>query len=266
MSLTATRLQTEEKDEKRRKLLSVLLTSFLVALLLVLLIFFGFKYLDPPPPEEGVEISMGQEFGGRIQETPQQTAAQKASSAPKTEESYQTQDFEDAPDANNTPSQNNPTPTNTPTNTKDPEPNKTVNSNWQFESGNDNTNNGDDNADGNKGKDDGKGKDPLGGYGLGNKGTGSFLSGRKPQNTISASCKFGRSEIIIVKIKVNSQGYVTYTDCVMKYNFKGTMLKATTIGNPYCSCAKEAAKKVRFSAKANEPSQTGAIKFDYKVK
>lgn len=266
MSLATTRLQEEEKEEKRRKFLSVVLTSFILAVLLLLLVLFGFKYLDPPPPEEGVMVSMGQEEGGYTQETPQQTAAEQAASSPKTDESVETQDYEEAPDAKSNPSPSNPNTTPPNDSKKTDKTNKTVNSDFIFKKGEKNTNNGDDDKPGNKGKLDGLGEDALGGYGLGSEGIGSYLSGRKPENTINASCKFGRSEVILVRIKVNKSGNVIAADCVMKYKFKGNTILATTRSNPYCDCAIKAAKNVKYNAKSDVSTQEGAIRFDYKVK
>jgi hypothetical protein len=263
MSLATTRQYEEEKEEKRRKILSVALTSFILAVVLLLLVLFGFKYLDPPPPEEGVMVSMGQEEGGYTQETPQQTATEQSASSPQSEESVETQDYEDAPDAKSNPTPTNPNTTPPNNSKKTDKTNKTVNSDLLFNKGDENTNNGDDNKDGNKGKEDGLGLDPNGGYGLGNDGTGWFMSGRKPETKISASCTFSRNETVVVKIKVDRNGKVISTDCVIKYK----KFNATTSGEPYCKCAKQAASSVRFTPKADAPAvQEGAVKFDFKVK
>lgn len=265
MSLAVTRLQEEEKEEKRRKFLSAVLTSFILAILLLLLVLFGFKYLDPPPPPPGsVMVSMGQEEGGYTQETPQQTAAEEAASSPKSDESVETQDYEDAPDAKSNPNPSNPNTTPPNDSKKQDKPNETVNSDLLFKQGEKNTDNGNDGKKGNKGKDDGKGTDPLGGTGYGTSGDGNwYMSGRKPETKISASCKFGRSETVVVQIKVDRNGKVIATDCKIKFK----KFKATTVGEPYCKCAKQAAKSVRFTPKSDAPSvQVGAVKFDFKVK
>lgn len=264
MSLASTRLQEEQKEEKRRKALSWVFTIFILAVTAVFLILFGFKYLDPPPPPTGVMVSMGQEEGGFTQETPQQTKAQEAASSPEAEDSPETQDYEEAPETNSNPTPSNPNPNPPNDSKKQDEPKKkTVNSDYLFKKGDKNTNNGDDGKNGNKGKEDGTGTDPLGGYGLGSNGTGWYMSGRKPETKISASCKFGRSETVVVEIKVNRNGEVIATDCKIKYK----KFKATTVGEPYCKCAKQAAKSVRFTPKPDAPSvQVGAVKFDFQVK
>jgi cytoskeletal protein RodZ len=265
MSLSLIRTQEEKKEEKERKYISIAFTFFVAAGIAVILFVFGFKYPDPLPPEEGIMVAMGEPDAGRTDDPTQFSSEQTEASTPPTEESFETQEYEDAPQVNTT---TKPTTTEktTPQNTKKvEETKKELNKDWSFQKDSKNSDNGNNNKDGNEGEKDGnKEGDPLG-KGLGTSGNGDYRmgGGRKPDGKISASCKFSSSQKVVVRIKVDRNGYVKEADCVLKQDG----LNATTLGEPYCSCAKQAAKTVKFTPKDDAPEkQTGAILFDFKVK
>lgn len=267
MSLVAERKHEEEKEEKNRKLISGLITFGLLTALTALLILFGFTYLDPPPPEQGVMVSLGQPDGGTFDDENQSTPEQTASSTPQTEESFETQEHEPAPEETSAPVPSQPKPT-TPTERPKPEPPKPqADPNLNFNQSNTppkNQGEGDKPAPG--GDPTGQQGGTPGGNGIGTSGDGGDYRmglGRKPEGKINASCNFTSNEVVVVKIKVDQNGYVKEAECVLKYKD----LNATTVGEPYCKCAKQAAKSAKFTAKSDAPAtQEGAVKFDFRVK
>lgn len=268
MSLAQARKQEEEKEEKNRKLISGFITFGMLVALVAVMLFFGFTYLDPPPEEQGVMVSLGQPDGGTFDDENQSTPEQTASSTPQTEESFETQDIEPAPEETVTPPvQTQPKPI-TPTERPKPEPPKPqADPNLNFNQSNTTPKNqgeGDKPAPG--GDPTGQQGGTPGGTGIGTSGNGGDYRmglGRKPEGKINASCNFTSNEVVVVKIKVDQNGYVKEAECVLKYKD----LYATTVGEPYCKCAKQAAKSAKFTAKSDAPTtQEGAVKFDFRVK
>ncbi|MDL5051942.1 hypothetical protein QQ054_38710 [Oscillatoria amoena NRMC-F 0135] len=263
MDAVAIRLEEESKEEQRRKLISALGTLFIITGMLALLWFFGFKYMDPPPPEEGAMVAMGEPDAGNSDDYAQQSPEETPSAPETSEQSTETQDYEEAPTEQETPPKKQAEPTPDKTKPKE-DPKPKVNPNTLFESSKkgDGSGKGDGGKPGNQGKPDGTGDDPLG-TGIGTSGDGTWMmgNGRKPETKIAASCKFPRRETVVVKIKVDNNGYVSSAECVLKYK----TFTATTVESTYCNCAKNAAKAVKFTAKSDAPIQEGAIKFDFKV-
>ncbi len=267
MSLAQVRKQEEEKEEKERKLISGFITFGMLVALVAVMLIFGFTYLDPPPEEQGVMVSLGQPDGGTFDDENQSAPEQTASSTPQTEESLETQEHEDAPEETSTPVPTQPKPT-TPTERPKPEPPKPqANPDMGFTpSNNTPKNQGDGDKPAPGGDPTGQQGGTPGGNGIGTSGDGGDYRmglGRKPEGKINASCNFTSNEVVVVKIKVDQNGYVKEAECVLKYKD----LNATTVGEPYCKCAKQAAKSAKFTAKADAPAtQEGAVKFDFRVK
>jgi periplasmic protein TonB len=259
------RIHEEEKNEKQRKLIGALGTFLILLGLLALLVFFGFQYMDPPPPEQGVIVSMGEPDAGNSDDSPRETTEEQATPTPTEEESNETQDFEDAPEeAAKEPQKQTPVPVPpTPVKPKE-DPKPKVDPSTLFHKGpkGDGTGKGDKGKPGDEGDPNGQLGGTPGGMGNGPGGTPFYMNSRKIETDIVPSCKFTRNETVIVVIKVDKQGNVKDADCRLKYK----IYNSTTISEPYCSCAVKDAKRIKFNPKPDAPdTQEGAVQFDFKV-
>lgn len=268
MDAVAIRLEEESKEEQRRKLISALGTLFIITGMLALLWFFGFKYMDPPPPEEGAMVAMGEPDAGNSDDYAQQSPEETPSTPETSEQSTETQDYEEAPTEQETPPKKQTETTPDKTKPKeDPKPKVDPSTLFNPSKKGDGTGKGDGGKSGNQGEPDGAG-DALAGDGMGTSGIGTWMMGsnRKPQGKISASCKFDRNEKVVVKFSVDREGNVSNPKCVSTFKNSVGVINSTKIGEPYCSCAKQAALTIRFTPKADAPAvQEGAILFDFKV-
>jgi periplasmic protein TonB len=259
------RRQEEEKEEKQRKVISGLGTGLILLALFGLLMFFGFQYLDPPPPEIGAMVSLGEPDAGNSDDSPRENTEEQSTPTPAAEESNQTQDIEDAPEeAPSEPQKTKPVPVPvTPTKPKeDPKPKVDPSTLFNPSKKGDGTGKGDKGKPGDEGDPNGQLGGTPGGMGLGDKGTKFYMNGRDIENDIVPSCKFTRNETVIVVIKVDKNGNVLEADCKLKYK----SYNSTTTGEPYCSCAVKDAKRIKFKPKADAPeTQEGAVQFDFKV-
>lgn len=271
-----TALEAETKDRGKRAAKSLLFTLFIVFDILALLYLFKIQNMDPPMPEEegGVLVAMGDPDAGNSDDAPPIASEAQPSSSSSSDENLITEEIdEDAPTAKNNPdAKPEPKDPNAAPVIDKPIENKTptVDPSTLFKKGGktgDGTGKGDGGKDGNQGQPDGTGDDPLGnGIGPGS-GSGYYMGEgkgkRKPETKITASCNFNRNEKVVVKIKIDKDGYVKESTCVLKYK----TLNGTTNSGSYCDCALAAAKTVKFSPKADAPAtQEGAILFDFKVK
>lgn len=268
MNAVAIRLEEESKEEKRRKLISALGTLLIIAGMLALLWFFGFKYMNPPPPEEGAMVAMGEPDAGNSDDYAQQSPEETPSTPETSEQSTETQDYEEAPTEQETPPKKQTEPTPDKTKPKeDPKPKIDPSKLFESSKKGDGTGKGDGGKPGNQGKPDGTGDDPLG-TGIGDFGGGSYaLEGRELKSNIKPNCgNFQVPAKVVVRIKVDKNGDVISAECVLKHTYSKGTYNGTTIDDKYCNCAKDAAKSVKWSAKSDAGTQTGAILFNFKVK
>lgn len=254
-------------QEHKNKIYSACTTALVLGLILVVCLAFGYDPPDPPIPEEGVEVNLGNsDFGSG--DAPMPTPSQ-ASSAPRpvsATEQISTQKTEatvpmyssDKPAKALT---DNETPTTTqPEPPKEPE----INKNALFSKSN--RSKGDKNGgsqgvkggDGNQGK---EGGDPNSNRydGSPGKGGNNFrLEGRSAKALPPPQGGNNKQGKVVVKIWVDRTGTVTQ----VKAPEKGSTLTDAGLVNQ----AKAAAMKAKFSAKEDAPEvQVGTITYVFQT-
>ena len=250
--------------ENKNKLISGAGTALFMAIIVLVCLSFGYDPPDPPIPEEGVEVNIGNSdmgFGNNpMPEASEPSSAPRPASAT---EQVSTQNTESTVPLYTSPKpstakQDNSTPTTTkPETPKEPEINK--NAIFQGNKGNKNNNQnagseGNTSGSGNMGKPDG---DPNSNRydGSGGKGGAGFsLAGRSARALPSPSNNTNKEGKVVVKIWVDREGHVTKVQAPEK----GSTLTDATVVNQ----AKAAARKATFSAKPDAPEeQTGTITY-----
>lgn len=254
--IVSIRLDEERRDENRRKTLSGVFTFVITALLVLVLVFFGMPYMDPPPPEEGAMVALGDPDAG-MNSDEQLTEQEQQAATSSEESSSQTQDIEDAP--TEAPSDNPTKPNPTPDKKKDDKPE--VNEDLIYKKGGEKSDDEDGKKDGPKGAEDGKGVDPLG-KGSGNTGNGTWdLAGRDIVSAPKVSCTFNQEGVLVLKITVNSSGKVISASP----DYKDKRNNITDMSN--INCAKNAVLSTYlFSSKEGAGNATGTVVFNFKKK
>ncbi len=253
--------------EDTNKLISGGVTALAMLLAIIVCLAFGYDPPDPPIPEEGVEVNLGNsDFGLGDNPMPE---ASEPSSAPRpasATEQLITQSHESTTPlySSNKPStakQDNPTPTTTqPEPPKEPEINK--NALFTGNKGNKNKNQnagseGNTYGSGNMGKEGGDPNSKRYDGNPGNGGTGFSLTGRSAKALPSPSTSTNKEGKIVVKIWVNREGSVTQTSAPEK----GSTITDAGLVNQ----AKSAAMRAKFSAKSDAPeTQTGTITYVFR--
>lgn len=240
------------------KVISGICTAVIMLLVALVLISFGYDPPDPPIPEEGVEVNLGDsDFGRGDDPQPAVSSATPSFTPPPARDNLATQVAEPTPSLNAT---QNPSPSVAPKPTeqtteqpKTPE----VNTRALFP-GNRNKNNGS----GSQGVSEGSGDQgkPNGtltstnydGYGGGN---GNYsLAGRTKVYIPLPTYKSNEQGRVIIQIWVNREGRVTRAE----FQPKGS---STTNGN-LVNKAKEAAMKASFNPDPSAPEeQKGTITY-----
>lgn len=252
-------------QENKNKIISGGTTALVLGLILVICLAFGYDPPDPPIPEEGVEVNLGNsDFGSGDSPDP---VASEASSAPRPASAAEhviTQNHEST-----TPMYSSPKPSTsqtvneTPTTAK-PEPPKEpeINKNALFngskakKSANGGSQ-GVTTGSGNQGK---AGGDPNsnrydGQPGKG--GAGFSLAGRSAKALPSPSISNNKEGKVVVKIWVDRDGNVTQTSAPEK--------GSTLTDLAYVNQSKTAAMRAKFSPKADAPEvQTGTITYVFR--
>jgi len=254
--------------EKRNKLISAVSTLCVMGLILLVCALMGMKYPDPPLPEEGVEVNLGNsDFGlGDAQQPDESDAtAPVTPPMPSTGENIATQT---APSAaiNTTPKPNTrpndvKEPPVKPNDTKQPETPKT-NPNALFK-GKKNTSNGGSQGVTQGAGDQGKqGGDPNSNRydgQPGNGGAGYSLSGRKASSLPLPNYNSQKEGKVVVKIFVNQDGKVTNATAPEKGS---TILEGALVQR-----AIAAAKQAHFNADPNaSETQVGTITYVFRTK
>ena len=223
-------------QEEKNKAISGIITALCLALVVVICLAFGYDPPDPPIPEEGVEVNLGNsDFGLGNNPMPD---ASEASSAPRPRaatENVSTQRTESTTPINtsdnpSTAKHDNPTPTTTkPDPPKEPE----INKNALF----------------NGNRYDGT---------PGNGGVGFSLAGRSAKALPSPNTSTQKQGKVVVKIWVDRAGNVTQTSAPEKGS---TVTDAALVRQ-----AKAAALKAKFSPKDDAPEvQTGTITYVFRT-
>ena len=255
------------KQEKQDSIISGGITAVLLLLAILLCAFVGFHYPNPPIPEEGVEVNLGDfDYGlGDVNDVElSENMRQDASSSPSVGEEVATQSTEESVHMNSSADnssraiqQTTPKATETTQNeAKEPEVNKKA-----LFPGNRNTAQGGSqgvtSGTGNQGS---QGGDPNsqrynGTPGLG--GSGWSLTGRSAAALPTPTYDKNKEGRIIVKIWVDRTGKVVKTQAPEK----GSTISDVSMVNR----AKEAAGRAKFNADPHaEELQTGTITYIFR--
>ena len=235
------------------KLIGLIVSIVAHGLLILCLLLMGLRYPDPPPPELGVEMDMG-EFSDVG--TDSEHAAEggedlsSESSYANDDNNELTQQSEDVPLV----SKKTPSPTKNKKKPKDnvkPQSDETkVDPNALFTKGRVKKGSG-----GSMGVGEGSGKG-SGGEG-GGSGVAFSLAGRGSKSLPEPNATSSENGSIVVEIRVDQEGNVVFAKAV----WKGTTLTDT---NLWRRC-EQAAKKSKFTAKPDAPElQPGKITYIFR--
>ncbi len=245
-------MDIREKDTKRKIIgfaASIVFHGVVVALLLVL----GLKYPDPPPPELGVEMDLG-EFSdiGTDMEHAAEGGEDVSNSdvVPDDNNGEVTQDVEDVPLVSKKTEQKKEKPKQKVEQEKPKTEEPQINQNALFSKGKVKKGSGSDTGVGNG---DGKGS---GGDGEGS-GTSFSLAGRGAKNLGKPSSSTEKVGNIVVEIKVDQNGNVVEA----KGGARGTTIWDS---NLFRKC-EQAAKKSQFTKNPDAPEvQKGTITYIFR--
>lgn len=252
-------------EEKKPKIISAGITAAFMLVVVLVLLSFGYDPPDPPIPEEGVEVNVGDaDFGSGDDPQP---SSQQTGYVPPASNNNQvvTQNTEST-----TPMPSNPTPSRPstqpvpqqeqPTETKPKEPE--INKNALFTGRRNNGGSGQGSqgvteGQGNQGKPNGS--ETSSNYSGNGGGNGTYsLAGRTNVSLPKPNYSTNQQGKIVVKIVVNQQGRVIRAEAPAQ---------GSTIANSaMVEQARQAALKARFNADPNAPEeQSGTITYIYKI-
>lgn len=250
-------------EEKKNSLISAGTTLILLGLILLICAFVGLNPPDPPIPEEGVEVNLGNSETGLGETEPidnSTTMAQASAPAPSQGERVATQSHSDASirSANSDTKASNSTvkPTQETKNNEVKEEPK-VNTNALFKKNSKGGSQGVTTGDGNQGKEGGNPNSNRYDGTPGNGGAGYSLSGRSASALPQPRYDSQKEGKIIVKIWVNRQGTVTKAEAPQQGS---TISEAGMV-----ALAKQAALKAKFTADENATElQVGTITYVFR--
>jgi len=257
----------------------ILGTSVFHGIILGIIIFFGFIVPDPPPGEEGMMINFGTDETGFGFEEPMASEIPEQSSPPPQEvatpvestEEFISQDFEEAPavepekevveqkeviekpvekveeEKEETP----PPPVEEP-----PKVNERALYKGRADSDNTSGSEGITEGDGNQGSPGGSPDSENYTAGMGGKGDNFSLAGRNPVSFPKPDYKGQEAGTVVVTIRVNREGVVTYAEA----GAKGT----NTLNKELLEAAIKAAFKARFNRSPDAAfTQQGTITYHF---
>lgn len=241
------------------KLISAICTAVVMAIIVVLLLAFGYNPPDPPIPEEGVEVNLGDSDLG-FGQSPDPASTASSYAPPAAQERVATQHTEPAPAinaANNT-GVVNPNATEQPkVENKEPEINRAALFTGRRNQNSGTGSQGQSTGTGDQGKPDGN---PNSSNYSGNGGTGGSysLAGRSAVSLPKPQYNSNQQGTVVVRIWVDQQGRVTRAE----YEPKGS----NTSNGDLVSKAISAARKARFNADRNaQEEQRGTITYIFKI-
>ncbi|MCI6416832.1 MAG: hypothetical protein MR791_05775 [Bacteroidales bacterium] len=235
------------------KLIGLIVSIVAHGLLVLCLLLMGLRYPDPPPPELGVEMDMGEfsDVGTDLEHAAEGGEDLSSESSYANDDNNElTQQSEDVPLT----SKKTPSPTKNKKKPKDnvkPQSDETkVDQNALFTKGRVKKGSG-----GSTGVGEGSGKG-SGGEGRGS-GTAFSLAGRGSKSLPEPTATSSENGSIVVEIRVDQEGNVVFAKAV----WKGTTLTDT---NLWRRC-EQAAKKSKFTAKPDAPElQPGKITYIFR--
>lgn len=241
------------------KLISAICTAVVMAIIVALLLAFGYNPPDPPIPEEGVEVNLGDSDLG-FGQSPDPASTASSYAPPAAQERVATQHTEPAPAinaANNT-GVVNPNATEQPkVENKEPEINRAALFTGRRNQNSGTGSQGQSTGTGDQGKPDGN---PNSSNYSGNGGTGGSysLAGRSAVSLPKPQYNSNQQGTVVVRIWVDQQGRVTRAE----YEPKGS----NTSNGDLVSKAISAARKARFNADRNaQEEQRGTITYFFKI-
>lgn len=259
------KLDMDFSQEKKYRLISGSITAVVMAIIVIICLAFGYNPPDPPIPEEGVEVNLGNsDFGQGDNPIPDASeAANPAPAASSAQENVSTQTTEESVSMNTTPTPTpkvtKPTPNESkPTETKPKEPE--VNQKALFPGKKSNTSGGNQGVaggQGNQGKEGGNPNSNNYNGTPGNGGSGFSLEGRSARALPTPTYDSQKQGKVVVKIWVDREGNVVNAEAPAK----GSTITESAIVQK----ALAAAKVAKFSASSTAAEvQTGTITYVFK--
>lgn len=252
--------------EKRHSLISAASTLLIMGLIVLLCALMGMKYPDPPIPEEGVEVNLGNSdlgLGDAEEPDASENVREAAPPTPSTGENIATQT---APSAAINTSTQKTKPNDTKVQPKEPAKTEATeqaqtNTKALFPGKKSSTNGGSQGVTQGSGDQGKQGGDPnskrYDGQ-PGNGGSGYSLAGRKASSLPQPSYGSQKEGKIIIRIKVNRQGVVI--------DASGPEKGSTITDASMVEKAKSAARKATFNADPNaQETQVGTITYVFRL-
>lgn len=242
--------------EEKNKFYSALITALFFALVILVCMSFGYDPPDPPIPEEGVEVNLGNsDLGSGDNPIPDASEAASKPAPSSASEQLITQHHEATTQMNSSPAKvanNNPTPT-VNENPKEPEINKrALFSKTGGKSSSKGGSEGKTYGGGNQGKEGGDPNSQRYDGSPGKGGAGFSLAGRSARALPSPQTSSNKQGKIVVKIWVDANGNVTQTSAPEKGS---TLTDAGLV-----QLSRNSAMKAKFSSSDAEV-QTGTITY-----
>lgn len=252
-------------EEKKNKIISASLTALLMVLIVIICHSFGYQPPDPPIPENGVEVNLGDSDMG-IGENSEPSSSVPTPPSPNVrsvdnspvEDDFLTQNTEESTSI----AQKEPTKEDVKAETTQPEKPKepAINLNAIFKGSNNKNTTGSQGTNqgvGDQGKPDGNPNSKSYTGQAGNGGSSFNLSGRSVKSLPQPNYNTNEQGKIVVEIWVDPNGNVTRVNAPVK----GSTITTSTL----VEHAKAAARKAKFSPKSDAPEeQKGTITYVYR--
>lgn len=252
-------------DEKKNKIISASITALLMVIVLIICFSFGYQPPDPPIPENGVEVNLGDSDMG-IGENSEPSSSVPTPPTPYRESSDNTPVDEQVMTQNNEETTSIAQKDNPKDNTKadnaQPEKPKepAINKKALFKGSNNKNTTGSQGVTqgiGDQGKPDGNPNSQSFSGQAGNGGSSYNLSGRSVKSLPQPNYSSNDQGKVVVEIWVDPNGNVTRVSAPAKGS---TITKANLVEH-----AKAAARKAKFSTKSDAPEeQKGTITYVYR--
>ncbi len=248
-------------EAQKNKVVSGALTALIMGVVVVICVSFGYNPPNPPIPEEGVEVNLGNsDFGLGSDPTPEASSAASQYVPPAASERISTQNTEPTTSLNASQQTGSVTNPNAEIQPKEENKQPEINSRALFTGKRNNSQSGGSEGvaggEGNQGKAGGDPNSKRYDGQPGNGGAGFSLAGRKAVALPVPSYNNNRQGKIIVKIWVDRNGSVIKAEAPER----GSSITETGMVEQ----AKSTALKAKFTAKTDAPeTQVGTITYTY---